>query len=69
MANKFLAVANNFIYPVVYLLQDYKNVSRHASLLAKGLYSLSVMLDCAQNHWELARMSQECFNLFERLSN
>ena len=51
--NRFMQVANNFIYPTIFLLEDYQRVSKHSSLLAKGLFSLSLMLDAAQNHWQV----------------
>jgi hypothetical protein len=40
-ASRFLPVALNFIYPVLFLVEDYKYVSRHAILLSKGLFTLS----------------------------
>ena len=45
--NKFLQVAHLFLYPTIYLLEDYDNVTRHKELLAKGIYSLAIILESA----------------------
>ena len=45
--NLFIAVAPQFFYPCLFLIEDYKNVTRFAQLLAKGLYTLALILDSA----------------------
>ena len=45
--NMFIAVAPQFFYPVLFLIEDYKNVTRFANLLAKGLFTLAMILDSA----------------------
>ena len=39
--NVFHPVASNFFYSCLFLLEDYHNVARFATLLAKGLFSLA----------------------------
>ena len=65
--NVFHPVASNFFYSCLFLLEDYHNVARFATLLAKGLFSLASILDAAQNHWDRARMSRDAFELFRRV--
>ena len=65
----FISVAPQFFYPCLYLIEDYKNVTRFASLLAKGLFTLAMILDCAQNHWQIEQFSQEAFALFQRVKH
>ena len=48
-----MKVADRFIYPLIYLIENYNQVSKHATVLAKGLYSLALMIDCAENHWQI----------------
>ena len=62
--NVFISVAPQFFYPCLYLIEDYKNVTRFAPLLASGLFTLAMILDCAQNHWQIEQFSQEAFALF-----
>ena len=50
--NHFHPVASHFFYSTLFLLEDYRNVARFATLLAKGLFTLASILDAAQNHWE-----------------
>ena len=68
-ANNFLKVADKFIYPIIYLLENYALVSKHALLLSKGLYSLALCLECASNHWQIQKFSKECFDLWARLKD
>lgn len=67
--NKFLQVADRFIYPLIYLLENYNNVSKYAAVLSKGIYSLALMMDSAENHWQIEQMSSHCFTLFLRLKD
>lgn len=67
--NMFITVAPQFFYPCLFLIEDYKNVTRFANLLAKGLYTLAVILDSAQNHWQIEQFSQEAFALFQRVKH
>ena len=62
--NCFIPVATLFFYPCLFLIEDYKNVTRFARLLAKGLFTLATILDCASNHWQIEKFSQEAFALF-----
>lgn len=63
----FHPYASNFFYSCLYLIEDYKNVARFATLLAKGLFSIASILDASQNHWERAKMSRDAFELFRRV--
>lgn len=45
--NMFHPVAANFFYSSLFLLEDYKNVTRFATLLAKGLFTLATILDAS----------------------
>ena len=67
--NRFLQVASKFFYSVLFLIEDYRNVSRFGSLLAKGLYVLALILDSCQNHWEIERYSEDAFQLFQRIKH
>ncbi len=46
-ANLFLKVADQYIYPLIYLLENFNVVSKYAQLLSKGLYSLALCMECA----------------------
>ena len=65
--NMFHPVAANFFYSCLFLLEDYRNVTRFATLLAKGLFTLATILDASQNHWERAKFSGDAFGLFHRV--
>ena len=65
--NMFHPVASNFFYSCLFLIEDYRNVARFATLLAKGLFSLATILDASQNHWEKAKFSRDAFGLFHRV--
>lgn len=67
--NRFLRVADRFIFPTIFLLENYQIVSKNAEVLNRGLFALSTMMDCAQNHWEIERFSKASFNLWLRLRN
>ena len=45
--NMFHPVAANFFYSCLFLLEDYRNVTRFATLLAKGLFTLATILDAS----------------------
>ena len=60
----FHQVAGNFFYSCLFLLEDYRGVARFATLQAKGIFTLALILDAAQNHWEIAKMSRDAFALF-----
>ena len=45
--NMFHPVASNFFYSCLFLLEDYRHVARFATLLAKGLFTLALILDAA----------------------
>ena len=63
----FHPVAANFFYSCLFLLEDYRNITRFATLLAKGLFTLATILDASQNHWEKAKFSRDAFGLFHRV--
>ena len=65
--NMFHPVAGNFFYSCLFLLEDYRNVARFATILAKGLFTVALILDAAQNHWEVAKLSRDAFSLFQRV--
>ena len=65
--NAFHPYAANFFYSCLFLIEDYRNVARFATLLAKGLFTLSSILDASQNHWEKAKFSRDAFGLFQRV--
>jgi len=62
-------VADKFIYPIIYLLENFNLVSKHSLLLSKGLYSLALCLECASNHWQIQKFSKDCFDLWTRLKD
>jgi hypothetical protein len=62
--NMLHPVAARFFFSVLFLVEDYRNVARFANLLAKGLFTLGLILEGCQNHWEIDRYSQEAFKLF-----
>lgn len=45
--NVFHAYASHFFYSCLFLLEDYRNVARFATLLAKGLFTIAAILDAA----------------------
>ena len=65
--NAFHPFVSHFFYSCLFLIEDYRNVARFATLLAKGLFTLASILDAAQNHWEMAKMSRDAFELFRRV--
>lgn len=65
----FYPYATNFFYSCLFLIEDYRNVARFATLLAKGLFTLATILESASNHWERARMSRDAYSLFQRVKD
>ena len=66
--NHFHAFAEAFFYPVMHLFRSPYLLSQPL-LLAKALFTLSLILDAAQNHPAIAAFSQGTFKLLSNLSN
>ena len=60
--NHFHAFAEAFFYPVMHLFRSSYLLSQPL-LLAKALFTLSLILDAAQNHHAIAAFSQGTFKL------
>eukprot|EP00347_Sterkiella_histriomuscorum_P016714 403352132 len=64
--NHFHPYADIFIYPSLHLIRS-AFVLREPSLMAKALFSLSLMLEGAQNHLKIQQFSQETYQMFQSL--
>ena len=64
--NHFHSVADYFIYPTLHLFKS-PFVMEHPLLLAKTLFSLSLMMDAAMNHLKIEFYSNDAFEMWSRL--